>query len=701
MRIDYRRATWPIVMFAIAAVSIGSLTIPPYASACPSETESVRSNEPAASRLPDCRAYEQVSPIAKNTTDASGEPGYVQSSPTGESVTYYSIVPFPGIPGASEFPTYLSMRQGSSWSTQGLLPLAEPDAASEVNGLIEDNSDAFVSVTREEGLFLAPGAQVDEGNFYAHNDLTGGYQLVAAGGGAVTFSDATPDGSHVLFTATGEGKGLDGVADAAEAPFLYEWDRETGQVSFVGEVDGGAPAAGTVPGSNENEGRRTYDQHTISENGSRIYFSERREGEKVYLREPNAGKTVEVSTGPAQWKAATPDGSKAFYTEAGNLYEFEAEGATRKAITSGLAGVLGVLGISQNGSYAYFVAEGILPGENEALAVSGADNLYEWHEGQGATGIRFVARLAIEDESDWRGFVNNEPGASANGVLASRVSPDGTKVLVSSRAKLTGYDNAGHNELYLYDATEPVSTTNPRCVSCNPTGVVATEDAFLSSHSINAAPVPMNSFVTRNMSADGTRIFFQTQEALLPQANGQMNVYEWEQEGVGSCASGEGDGSGGCLYLISTGQSTSESYFGDASATGEDVFFFTRQSLVAQDQDDNMDVYDARVDGGLASQNIVPIATCGNEAECLGAVGTAPVFGAPSSATFSGAGNLAPPTEVKPAVKPKAKPLTRKQKLAAALRACKKKPKKRRAGCVASARKRYGAKSKTSRRGGK
>jgi hypothetical protein len=45
--------------------------------------------------------------------------------------------------------------------------------------------------------------------------------------------------------------------------------------------------------------------------------------------------------------------------------------------------------------------------------------------------------------------------------------------------------------------------------------------------------------------------------------------------------------------------------------------------------------------------------------------------------------------------------LTRAQKLADALKACKKKPKRERAACEALARKRYGAKSKTAKSGGR
>ena len=61
---------------------------------------------------------------------------------------------------------------------------------------------------------------------------------------------------------------------------------------------------------------------------------------------------------------------------------------------------------------------------------------------------------------------------------------------------------------------------------------------------------------------------------------------------------------GGCLYLISGGEEGSgPSCFGDASESGEDVFFFTAQRLVGQDHDQLVDVYDARVDGGLAAQD--------------------------------------------------------------------------------------------------
>jgi hypothetical protein len=59
--------------------------------------------------------------------------------------------------------------------------------------------------------------------------------------------------------------------------------------------------------------------------------------------------------------------------------------------------------------------------------------------------------------------------------------------------------------------------------------------------------------------------------------------------------------------------------------------------------------------------------------------------------SFNGVGNFPPPAPGKAAAKQKVKPPTRSQKLAKALKACKKSPKRKRAACEAQARKRYGS----------
>ncbi len=724
MDVSYRWVALQAWLFMIGLV----LAFAAPAGACPAETENVRQIEPFSSRLPDCRAYEQVSPTDKNTTDALGDAGLVESSPSGDSVSYFSLVPFPGVEGATEFSTYLGTRTDESWKTQGLLPLTEPSAEAVMLGLTNDNNEAVVYVAEEEGLLLTPGALAGPGsvfgNLYLRSNISGDYRLIAAGVGAVQLAGSTPDGSHILFSAimSTAGQKLQGIADPNFVPYVFEWNRETSEIGVVSEVGGSAPQEGAVAGSNENGGENTYSQNSISENGSRVFFSDlgESEGRKVYMREPNVNRTIEISSGEAQWRGAASDGSSIFYTEKAQLYRFnldkfeeskmpepQALGEAREELTSRGVEVLGVAGISQIGSYAYFVADGVLAvnenGEGKKAEFGGA-NLYEWHEGS-STPITFIATLSPDDYTDWEGFARDAPGSPDQGLKASRLADGGAKLLISSTNQLTSYSNgSNNNELYLFDATEPMSVSNPRCVSCNPTGTSAQFSAFLSSNETTSPALSGTlEFTTQNMSAEGTRVYFQTKEALLPQAtDGQENVYEWEQDGVGSCSLKEHSKSGGCLYLISSGQSTNASYFGDASENGENLFFFTRQALVGQDQDENADIYDARENGGLASQNQATSEVSCESEVCRGSTGPVPVLTAPSSVTVSGSGNLTPPAELKMMAKPKAKTLTHLQKLVRALKVCDKKRKRgQRARCKRQADKKYGSGIKNGEKGAK
>jgi hypothetical protein len=675
---------------------IGALLVfsaPAQAEPCPNEQ--LRTQDAYSLSLPDCRAYEQVSPVDKGLTDSLYSNGVVQAAPSGEGVTFYSLVPFPGVPGSSGPVIYLSTRGDESWSTQGLLPPSEPNRAAPVVGESEDLTDTIVEAKEE--LPLAPGATPGQSNYYVRDNATGEYHFLAPGAdflapgaGILSFADATRGGSRIVFEDTGQ-EVIPGIRDETGAPYLYEWDN--GQVRLI------APAA--VAGA----GIVSYSQNTISEDGSRVVFTDLATG-RIYVREPEAEKTITVSAGSATWRAATPDGRYVFYTEgpAGEeeLYRFDLDSTTPapEPITGPGAKVLGTLGVSNEGSYAYFAAEGVLTtseNTNKETAEPGAANLYEWH--QGSLAPTFIARLKTEvragekgDESDWRDTAPNEPGQPSEGGKTSRVDPGGTTVLFSSNRQLTGYDNSGNYELYLFDAWD----ANITCVSCNPPGVPTTSGVKLSHHAPVIEEAGTGLFLTRNLSEDGNRVFFETAEALVPQdTNGVRDVYEWEREGEGTCESaseGFSKSRGGCVYLISTGQSSSPSAFGDASADGGDVFFFTRQSLVGQDQDNNLDVYDAREGGGIAAQNPAAPAPCSAEA-CRGALVSPPVFGAPSSATLSGAGNLTPPVATPPA-KPKAKPLTAAQKRAKALKMCRRKrTKKLRHECEKKAWKRYPSKS--------
>jgi len=328
-------------------------------------------------------------------------------------------------------------------------------------------------------------------------------------------------------------------------------------------------------------------------------------------------------------------------------------------LTTGGTEVQGVIGAGEDGSYVYFVAASKLANNtnaNKETAQTGEDNLYVYHGGE----TRFLATLSEGDSRDWAAWM---------GERTAEVTPDGRGLTFMSSQSPTPYQTNGQAEVYAYEA----ESDGLFCASCSESGEPGANGSLPISWS--------NTYVPRWMSDDGSRVFFDSGSALLPQdTDGRQDVYEWERDGSGSCTR-----VAGCVYLLSGG--TSEAAFIDASASGNDVFFVTTAQLVPADGNEAADLYDARV--GAAP--LAPASCSGTG--CQGVPSPPPPFATPPSATAEGPGNplSAPPV---PAVK-KTSALTRAQKLADALKACKKEKRSKQAKCEAAARKRYGAQGKS------
>jgi hypothetical protein len=345
-----------------------------------------------------------------------------------------------------------------------------------------------------------------------------------------------------------------------------------------------------------------------------------------------------------------------------DLYRFDAgsgalEDLTPDSSDKNGAEVKGVLGASRDGSRVYFVANGVLAagataGSCVGRVVSGNPgftgecSLYLYEKGKPLT---FIAPLvASTDATDWLSFSPPTPRIQKT----ARVSADGGTLLFLSQSQLTAFANKGVPQLYRYRAGQGIL-----CVSCDPMGGASGRPRLGDIVPSFLLPVSNAATLSRNLSADGNRAFFETTDALVPgDTNGEggcpgkgtelfttptcQDVYEWEAKGTGSCESEAQNG--GCLYLLSTGKSPEASFFGDASEDGKEAFIFTYAKLVGQDQDQLIDVYDTSVDGGLASQNTPQPPSCeGNEA-CHEAVGTPPALQSPGSESFSGPGNPKP-----------------------------------------------------------
>jgi hypothetical protein len=106
------------------AAFLGS-SAPSAGAACPNEA--FRSGPSA--NLPDCRAYEMVSPVDKggqelNTSASSGAPAPT-AAPDGNTVAWGMLGAFGETPSNPVNTTYLSQR-GAGWSSQSLNPPIDP-----------------------------------------------------------------------------------------------------------------------------------------------------------------------------------------------------------------------------------------------------------------------------------------------------------------------------------------------------------------------------------------------------------------------------------------------------------------------------------------------------------------------------------------------------------------------------------------------
>lgn len=582
--------------------------------------------------LPDCRAYEKVSPADKNGGDV--ERSFLTraatsgASFTGDAVAYASRYQFADIESGAPYAQYRSHRVASGWVTRGISAPLDPDPNQ--NGPLGSftmflSGDLRKTVVRTNSD-LAPGwnALLNGSWGLYSQDLTtpvSGYQLLSAPDSPLSpnfdptfnfrdfeFVAATPDLGHVVFNSARQ-LTADGPPDSQETvDAVYEW--ANGEVRFVSELPSGDPAQIAAGGGDERDvGQFHPGEHVISDDGQRIFFSDITLGRpgRLYVREGGSvTRLVSVSERAGDDPAAAhrtefhgaraSDGGVAFLsatdkltddaTAGGpaddavtpDLYRWEADAPAGDRMTDlttadgGGGGVLGVAAIADDARTVFFAASGDLA----AGAVPGSPNLFVWRAGQG------VAHVAVLDGGDLGVWDNQR---LQNVYRDARISQDGDRLLFSSRAQLTSYDNAGHVQVYLYDASDDALT----CVSCNPLTSSSGADADLfpaetSASSIVYAPYTLS----RNLSADGSRAFFETSERLVASdTNGKADVYRWDE------------GSG--IALVSSGQGNSPSEFVDASETGDDVFFTTRQRLVGSDVDDQVDVYDARVGGGLSA----------------------------------------------------------------------------------------------------
>ena len=93
--------------------------------------------------------------------------------------------------------------------------------------------------------------------------------------------------------------------------------------------------------------------------------------------------------------------------------------------------------------------------------------------------------------------------------------------------------------------------------------------------------------------------------------------------------------------MISSGHGENDSMFFDSTPSGDDTFLVTREQLVLADKDEQLDLYDTRVGGGIPAESETLRPECQGEACQPAAI--VPSDPTPSSGSFSGVGNVKEP----------------------------------------------------------
>jgi hypothetical protein len=590
-----------------------------------------------------------------------------------------------------------------------------------------------------------------------------------------TFLGGSPDLGHVVVESD---VALTSTPLPAKDPHgLYEWSaglpaaQQLQLISLLPPASPGGEEEQAPEASLGNRGSAIDARGAVSGDGSRVFFST---ATHLYMRDTVAQKTLQLdavqggsvtipSNNQVVFQFASGDGSRVFFSDeqalkadsgaAGgepDLYEcmiVEGSGGAPECDLIDLTPMKGserghvlptIVGASTDGSYVYFVADGVLaPAASPGNCRGGGNPAYRCNLYVRYNGVTtFIASLSDLDRPDWA------DGSPALSGLTARVSPGGGWLAFMSRRSLTGYDNRDaasgvpDEEVFLYEAAHGRLT----CASCDPSGARPRGVEYGSDNlalSNGAHPWENSDWLAANIPgwtryrldtavhqprylSDSGRLFFNSTDNLVAKdSNGVGDVYEFEPEGVPatehacslSSTNGgvayrparsfevvgepRGEEAAGCVGLISSGTSKEESALLDASESGGDVFFLSTAILSPLDVEGSRTVYDAH-ECTAASPCPAPVAAsppaCTTEASCKAPPSLQPaIFGLPASATFSGPGNLTPPPPPATA-KGKTAGQVRAARLASALKTCHRdKRRAKRRACEKAAQRRYGA----------
>lgn len=679
-----------VELVLVCATGLVEGGLPGSALACENE----RFRVGPSANLPDCRAYELMTPAnlgrTQTLTFSQGSDFAIPSS-DGEHLALESFAPIEpshsvkaGIIGTRA----IFSRTPEGWRMRSAIGLGM--SADHLTMRLFSPDLSQVALASESGLNQA---ELEEAAVTFEIGPIGGVYVPLASGagslfrttkfvGANNGTAGVPPFSDVLLTS-----GYDvlppgperTVAEKTAAGFenLYEWTGGRPQLVNVNNEGGLLNPCGADLGEGGEAGESI---NAVSADGSKVFFTSPQLGanesspeqctaSRLYMRvdgretvEVSAPQGVELSTrANVVYHGATADGSKVFFSTAtqltpeapantNNLYAYDTNAPTGKGlrlVASGLAAgqsrtVVHDVVASENGSVVYW---------------NTGNEISRYEEASGKSS--FVARLIHPESEAEPASTTTTPNGefllftadgSGSGSLSEREGVEG-------EPRGAGVPGHPHNELYRYDNADKTVI----CVSCGGGVVPEKGTTFVPAatgggSSLLGSPDGMPSLIS--MSEDGRRVFFQTSAQLVAgdtnvdtpeeEQSGVLgraaDIYEWEADGTEEAPGLFCEMANGCTHLISAGEDVGPSIFLGASRGGRDVFFATAAQLVPQATPEFTNIYDARIGGGFPSPPPVP--ECSS---CQGVGSTPPLFGPGASLTFAGAGNpsvVPPPRSV-------------------------------------------------------
>jgi hypothetical protein len=658
-----RSSAVSLIFFGVLAVAWWISAPPARAGICPNEA--LRAG--ASAHLPDCRAYELVSPSDANgrMLEAVGTLGFKEpfdlfptelASPSAGSIVYMTFSSPLASPGkvTGAFDVYQTKRLEAGWQTvRRLTPSGDQSPNVRPGGVSSDHGYSFVNPI---GFGIGPpaGSLGQEGISDYLSRPDGTFEFTATGQlGSEPYGQGrfiSEGGQHVIFTTGRSPSGQsiwcsESSSDCRVVKLEEKSPPEGTGAVYDRSADGSTHVVSLLPGDVPQEaGEEAYYKGNSKDARSIAFTIDGSLYVRVHNGDPLLEETEKTAEGNPVYAGLSEEGRYLFYIaggEKGTIHRFDTESKSDVEVNPAVPGEL--VNISSDGSHVYFIAEEQIGGQGEAAK----PNLFVWNGGT----PEYVATVAASDLERTSGSATGIPAltrwtsyaVAANdnilrgpGADSSRSTSDGTVLVFESRAKLTEYNNTGHAEIYRWDDAHKQMV----CVSCN-FGKAPQADARLQDLQLVRSPI-----VIHNLSADGSRVFFETEEGLVEgDTDGINDIYEWHQT--------ESSSSRG---LISSGRSVDyppppqeeglpsplPNRLLAATPSGSDVVFLSKDALVPRAGVGGAPaIYDAREGGGFAEPS-VPASCLEEGCHPSGSPAVAPALAEPQSKVRARSGNVKP-----------------------------------------------------------